>query len=133
MTALSPHLSSWTWKLTNDLSPHAKKQFFKRFQSLAVVGTQPVWYPLPSMKLGARLHLYRGGTVIHLFLHSSVLCPGACPHLPDEMAVNRLVKRVRDFLLWLKSHILSMGSLRGVTLADLVDDAGPALFSKGLT
>jgi hypothetical protein len=132
MTALSPRLSSWMWKLAKDLSPHAKQQFFKRFQTLAVVGTPPVWYPLPSMKLGARLHLYRGGTLIHLFLHSSELCPGACPHLPDEIAVNRLVKRVRDFLLWLKSHILSVGSLRGVTLCDLADDPGGTSSPRGL-
>lgn len=133
MAALSPRLSTWFWKLANDLPPHVKRPFFKIFQSLAVVGTQPVWYPLPSMKLGVRLHLQRGGTLIHLFLHSSELCPGACPHLPDEAAVSRLMKRLRVFLVWLKSHVSPLGSLHGVTLSDLADDVGAASFSKGLT
>lgn len=90
------------------------------FRKVAAVGTQPVWYPLASMKLGAHLHLSRGGRVIHLFLHSSELAPGVCPHLPDEESVHRLTGRIRAFLRWLEDYARPLGGLRGVTMAGLL-------------
>lgn len=124
MAALSPCLSAAVWPLAKRLAPHMRSWFFRHFQRIAAVGTQPVWYPLPSMKLGARLHMSRGGTLVHLFLHSSELMPGACPHLPDEAAVERLVTRVRRFIIWLRTYVCDHGGLHGVTLGYVAKEAG---------
>jgi hypothetical protein len=106
-----------------DLLPRPLKGgLLSGFRKIAAVGVQPVWYPLPSMKLGARLHLSRGGRMLHLFLHSSELMPGACPHLPDEAAVERVVARLRSFVLWLRAR----ATVRGMTLAGLARESGLA-------
>lgn len=94
------------------------------FRKIAAAGTQPAWYPLASMKLGTRLHLARGGRVLHMFLHSSELMPGATPHLRNEAAVEHLVTRVRLFIVWLKTCVCDDGGLNGVTLSDVAKEAG---------
>ncbi|HWR04147.1 MAG TPA: hypothetical protein VN419_09005, partial [Humidesulfovibrio sp.] len=92
------------------------------FRKVAAVGTQPAWYPLASMELAARLHLQRGGRVIHLFLHSSELAPGFAPHLPDQASVDRLLTRTRAFLAWLSGRC----ALRGATLGEFAAPEDPA-------
>lgn len=92
------------------------------FRRVAAVGPQPAWYPLASMELAARLHLARGGQVIHLFLHSSELAPGFAPHLPDHASVDRLLARIRAFLAWLSGR----HDLRGATLAEFAAPEDPA-------
>ncbi len=116
MAATLPGLRTGAWRLAQSLGPGAGRWLLRNFQRVAASGPQPVWYPLPSMKLGTRLHLLRGGRVVHLFLHSSELQPGAAPHLPDEAAVERLVARIRAFMLWLREH----AQVRGATLSGLL-------------
>jgi hypothetical protein len=120
MAPVLPGLSAAVWRAAGLLGPAARVWLLRRFHVLAVGGTIPVWYPLPSMKLGARLHLARGGRVIHLFIHSSELMPGASPHVPDEAAVARVERRIRAFLHWLQRRAKPLGGLRGTTLAGLL-------------
>ncbi len=85
------------------------------FRYVGAVGIQPAWYPLPSMRLAARLHRARGGQVLTMFFHSSELKPGASRLFPTERAVNRFVGKISAFLAWL----VQTGPVAGVTLADL--------------
>ncbi|MBM4286370.1 MAG: hypothetical protein FJ128_14175 [Deltaproteobacteria bacterium] len=85
------------------------------FRFAAAVGTQPTMFSLTAMRLAARLHRRRGGRVIHLFLHSSELLPGASPQFPTEQAVEGLIGKIRSFLAWLRKT----SPCRGVTLSAL--------------
>jgi len=80
-------------------------------------GIHPVWYPLPSMRLAAKLHSRRGGRVLNMFLHSSELAVGGTPQFPDEAAVARLIGKIRVFLRWLQAT----GPVEGITLSDLYE------------
>lgn len=62
-----------------------------------------------------RLHAWRGGRVLHLFLHSSELLPGASPNVPDTAAATALYRKLYDFLAWLRES----RPVRGVTAAQL--------------
>lgn len=85
------------------------------FRYLGAAGVHPAWFPLPSMRLAARLHRRRGGQVLTMFLHSSELKPGASKHSPTEEDVSRLVRKLRHFLTWL----VRTGPVEGVTLGEL--------------
>lgn len=115
MVPFSRGLRSLAWRLSGEM-------LLRRFHVLGAAGTIPPWFPLASMKLGAGLHLCRGGRVIHLFLHSSELMPGCTPHLPDEPSVTRLVAKTRAFLHWLRGRTPS--GFTGCRMADLAL-AGP--------
>jgi hypothetical protein len=88
------------------------------FRFAAAVGTQPTMFSLTAMRLAARLHRRRGGRVIHLFLHSSELLPGASPQFPTEQAVEGLIRKIRDFLVWIRQT----GPYRGITLSALAQE-----------
>jgi len=88
-----------------------------RYRFLGAAGIHPVWFPLFSMKLAARLHRRRGGRVLTLFLHSSELLPGGSPDFPDAAAVDRLTDKLRGFLSWL----VKQGPVTGLTLSGLYD------------
>jgi hypothetical protein len=83
------------------------------FRRVASVGLTPAWTSLASMQAAARLHLRRGGEVLHVFLHSSDLMPGGSPAARDAASVARTVARLRGLLGWLTrtAHV------RGVTLS----------------
>lgn len=115
-----PALRTAVWRAARLLGPGAGVWLLRHFKTVAAAGTIPVWYPLPSMQLGARLHLARGGRVIHLFIHSSELMPGASPHVPDEAAVARVERRIRTFIHWLQERAMPLGGLHGTTLAGLL-------------
>lgn len=85
------------------------------FPYVLSAGVQPVWFPLPWMRLAAKLHAARGGEVLCLFFHSSELMPGGTPHNKTEAAVARLVGKIRSFLGWLTRHF----RVTGVTLREL--------------
>lgn len=121
MAPLFAGLRSGVWRLAHGLGPGVGTWLLRNFQRIAAAGPQPVWYPPVSMRLGTRLHLSRGGRVIHMFLHSSELMPGATAHLADEAAVGRLLARIRNFLLWLRCRT----RLRGVTLGGLLPGCTP--------
>jgi hypothetical protein len=90
------------------------------FPYVLAAGIHPVWYPLPSMRLGVRLHRGRGGRVLNMFLHSTELAPGGNPEVPTETAVGKLVQKIRIFLTWLQKT----GPVEGVTLSELYDQEG---------
>jgi len=91
-----------------------------RFPYVLAAGIHPVWYPLPSMRLAARLHRRRGGRVLNMFFHSSELAVGGTPQFPNEAAVARLIAKIRAFLIWLRST----GPVQGVTLSELYEMEG---------
>lgn len=119
MVPLSPALRDAVWRIARVSGPSAGGWLLKRFHTLGATGTIPAWFPLASMKLAARLHLARGGRVVHLFLHSSELMPGCAPHVPDEAAISRVLRRTHDFLHWLERRAEAFGGLSGVTLSQL--------------
>lgn len=123
LVPLLPALRTAAWRAARLLGPGAGVWLLRHFKTVAAAGAIPVWYPLPSMKLGARLHLARAGRVIHLFIHSSELMPGASPHVPDEAAVARVVRRIRTFIHWLHDRAKPLGGLHGTTLAGLPPQA----------
>lgn len=90
------------------------------FQYVLAAGIHPVWYPLPSMRLAARLHRIRGGRVLNMFFHSTEIAPGGTPQFATEAAVDRLVHKIRTFLTWLRAT----GPVQGVTLSDLQEQGG---------
>jgi len=101
--------------------PGAWGELFRSwFPYVLAAGVHPPWYPLPSMRLAARLHRRRGGRVLNMFLHSSEIAPGATPQFPTEAAVQRLVQKIRAFLTWLKKT----GPVEGVTLSELFELEG---------
>lgn len=102
-------------RLAQSLAPHKAVPFLAMFRYAAVLGIQPAWYPLASMKWAARVHKQRGGQVLHMFLHSSELAPGATPKYRLEADVRRLVDKIRAFLTWLSGTT----PVHGVTLSEL--------------
>ena len=102
-------------QLASNISERNRNAVFTGFRYIASAGIHPAWFPLPSMKLAARLHRSRNGRVLNMFLHSSELKPGASPSFPTERAVNSLVDRIRKFLSWL----VRTGPVEGVTLCQL--------------
>jgi hypothetical protein len=83
------------------------------FRRVATVGLTPAWTALASMQAAVRLHLRRGGEVLHVFLHSSDLMPGGSPAARDEASVARTLGRLRALLGWLTRSF----RVRGVTLS----------------
>jgi hypothetical protein len=103
-------------RLAGALPSRLGELLLSSFHSWGALGIHPAWFPLPSMRVAARLHRRRGGRVLTMFLHSSELLPGATPHCLTETAVRRLLDRLRAFLAWLART----APVQGVTLAELV-------------
>lgn len=97
------------------LSERWRGRFLARFKSVAAMGIQPVWFPLFSMNMAARLHIRRGGRVLCMFFHSSELMPGQSPHFPDEAAVQSMLFKIGRFV----ERLRSVTEVRGVTLSQL--------------
>jgi hypothetical protein len=108
VTPFSPATRALAWRT-------GRPWLLRRFHALGAPGIIPSWYPLVSMKMAARLHLGRGGRVLHLFLHSSELMPGCAPHVPDAPAIARMVEKTRAFFHWLRRR----APFTGATLSDL--------------
>lgn len=85
------------------------------FHRWGAVSANPVWHSEGIMRLATRLHVFRGGGVLHLFWHSSEMLPGASPNVPDQAASRALFKKIRSFLQWLKENF----TVRAVTAAQL--------------
>ncbi|MDR3358316.1 MAG: hypothetical protein LBN96_05615 [Desulfovibrio sp.] len=87
------------------------------FHCWGAVSANPVWHSEGIMRLAARLHVLRGGRVLHLFWHSSEMLPGASPNVPDQAASRALFKKIRSFLRWLKENFtvcaVTAAQLRG--------------------
>lgn len=117
---LLPGTSRWVYKSAAALPEKRGAALLALHRHLGIAGIHPAWFPLQSMKWAVRLHRVRGGEVLTMFLHSSELMPGATPSFRTEKAVNRLVRKMREFLVWLAWTI----PVEGVTLSEL-DGVGP--------
>jgi hypothetical protein len=118
MLPLVPGTPAWVAGLAAMAPPAWAGRLRHLFRYCSVVGVQPAWYPLTSLKLAATLHRRRGGRVLTMFFHSSELKPGASRLFPTAAAVNRFVAKIRAFLAWL----VQTGPVEGVTLAALGED-----------
>ncbi len=115
MVPISQRSSRIVDHLAHVLPRQEANLILRGFRIAAVLSINPAWHPLAAMKLAAHLHRRRGGQVLHMFLHSSELAPGATPQYPSEAAARRLVRKIRAFLDWL----VRTGPVHGVTLSEL--------------
>ncbi|MDR1855933.1 MAG: hypothetical protein LBR22_02050 [Desulfovibrio sp.] len=96
----------------------APRRRLDAFHNFAALSANPVWHGDAVMRWTARLHVARGGTVLHFFWHSSEMLPGASPNIPDAAAAQRLLDRIRSFLAWLREefavHPLTASQLHGM-------------------
>jgi hypothetical protein len=118
MVPVFPGLARLYYRLAKTLAPRRCEKLLAAFRSFGAAGIHPAMFPLPSMRLAARLHRRRGGRVLNMFFHSSELHPGATPMFPTEAAVNHLTGKIRDFLAWL----IATGPVTGVTLSQVADE-----------
>lgn len=109
------------YALANALPPGPRAWLLQTFRTLLVVGIQPLWHPLASMRRAATLHAARGGQVLTMFLHSTEIWPGGSPSVPDEAAARRICEKIRVFLRWLTET----RDISGVTLSALERPAPP--------
>jgi hypothetical protein len=120
MVPVLPSMPRLIYRLSAALPGEMGERLRSWFPYVLAAGIHPVWFPLPSMRLAARLHRSRGGRVLTMFFHSSEIAPGCSPQFPTEDAVQRLVQKIRAFLTWLKAT----GPVEGVTLSELVELEG---------
>ncbi|MDR0466198.1 MAG: glycosyl transferase family 1 [Deltaproteobacteria bacterium] len=100
----------------------ARKRFAASMRHWGVLALLPVEHPLWVMQFFTKQHLAEGGRVLSLTWHSSEMAPGAAPHMPDEAAVVRFIKKIRLYLRWLTGW----ASVQGRTLDDLRRTWAPA-------
>lgn len=115
MIPILPRLTRWVYRRAQTMAPPRGERLLAAFRRYGAAGIHPAWFPLPSMRLAARLHRRRGGRVLNMFLHSSELHPGATPNFTDEAAVRRLTEKIRRFLHWL----VKTGPVAGVTMSQI--------------
>ena len=70
-------------------------------QKWGALALLPVYHPLWMMQAVTKRHLAQGGRVLSLTWHSSEMMPGATPHVPDALAVERFLAKIRSYLRWL--------------------------------
>lgn len=97
------------------LPPAWSNRLLTSSRKWAACGPQPVWFPLPSMKLSARLLARSKEAVMVMFLHSSELMPGGHPAIRTEMDANALIDKIDTFLTWLGRSC----DLQGATVSEL--------------
>jgi hypothetical protein len=113
--SVCPALSRALYPFACTLSQNKRNFLFFAYRNLAVVGINPVWFPLSSMKWATRRHRLAGGKVLTMFLHSSELQPGATPSFRSKADVDGLIGKIRTYLTWL----LRTEHVRGETLSGL--------------
>ncbi len=89
------------------------RRLLRYFRLLFVVGVQPVWYPLLSMKWATMFHVKQQEPFLVMFMHSSELLPGANPVLPDQSSIDALLKKIDQYLFWLRYYT----PIQGVTFS----------------
>ncbi len=87
-------------------------RFYMRYWN--TLSLLPVYYPLPFLKLAARLAL-ADSDVLMMTWHSSEMMPGGAPHLPDDKAIGAMLARVGAWTDWLTRH----WDVHFVTLSEL--------------
>ncbi|MDR3320487.1 MAG: hypothetical protein LBS77_06200 [Desulfovibrio sp.] len=118
--ALAPTVARLWHKCVHSSAP------LDSFHFWSAVSANPVWHSARMMRFATRLHLFRGGRVLHLFWHSSEMLPGASPNVPDKSASRALFKKIYSFLQWLEENFF----IRAVTAAQLRDAAGDLHFPE---
>ncbi len=113
-----PRAGRWMAAATAGARHPWQRTLQRAFQRIGVAGTHPAWFSLPAMCAAARLHVARGGRVIHVFMHSSELMPGCTPAFPTERSVRRQVDRLAAFLRWLQRRCSVAGSTLGAVRLD---------------
>lgn len=103
------------YRLAQALPAAPRSLLLQTFRTLAVVGVQPLWHPLVSMRRAVALHKRRGGEVLTMFLHSTEIWPGGSPAVPDAAAAQAICDKIRAFLRWL----VTTHDIQGVTLGEL--------------
>ncbi|MDR0466532.1 MAG: hypothetical protein LBH94_04150 [Deltaproteobacteria bacterium] len=122
--ALHPWLPPALYAIARGLPEHRGRRLLDAFHFWGALSANPLWHSDFVMRLAARWHMERGGKVLCLFWHSSEMMPGASPHIKTQADANALVRRIYDFLRWLKeSH-----AVQGVTLASLAQDTPERTF-----
>ncbi len=95
-------------------STSSKRDQFRQWGALS---PNPYWHNALIMRQATRLHRRRGGQVLSLFWHSSEMMPKGSPHVPDQAAADAMLRKIYDFLSWLRrTH-----SVKGITLSQLRD------------
>lgn len=96
---------------------HKAPKILDSFHFLAAMSANPLWHSGAIMRQAVRTHVSRGGKVLNLFLHSSELMPGASPHIPNQLAADRIVAKLTSFCHWLFEHY----NCKGITMQELPD------------
>ena len=90
----------------------------------AALSPNPVWHNSAVMRMAARLHMARGGRILHLFWHSSEMLAGGSPNVPDQAAADALLRKIEKYLRWLQE----VHCTQGLTLSSLFNlDGFPSL------
>ena len=101
---------------------HAPRTWLDSFHLFGALSANPFWHGPRAMRMAVRLHRARGGRVLSLFWHSSEMLPGGSPHVPDQAAADAVLRRIRQFLTWLRDTF----PVQGCTASQLRAEA-PAL------
>lgn len=91
-----------------------KRKILDTFHFWGALSANPVWHNNTVMRMATRCHIHNGGKVLNLFWHSSEMMPGGSPHIPDQKAADALLKKITDFLCWLKQN----HDVAGITMTD---------------
>ncbi len=89
------------------------------FHFLAALSGSPFWHNDFVMRLCVRLLRLRKSDVLCVFWHSSEIMAGGSPHVPDEAAAEKVLKRIYSFFGWLREHV----PCRGVTMTQFYHEA----------
>lgn len=112
---LLPDLPILAHRLAERLGPTTGQALLAGFPLWGCLQLKPVFTGLRRLKLAASLLVRQGGSVLSLFWHSSEMKAGCTPHLPGEAHVDRVMARIRSFLIWLKRTY----TVQGLTMESL--------------
>lgn len=102
------------------LSP-PKRPFRSTLRHWGALALWPIQQPLWLMKLATKLYVERGGRTVQLTWHSSEMMPGGAPHMPDEHAVSKFMRKTLAYMDWLQTKF----SPSFAAIGDLGKELGP--------
>ncbi len=105
------------YKIACKMPEKSARSLLRYFRLIFVVGVQPVWYPLQSMKWASMFHVKQKESFLVMFMHSSELLPGANPGLPTQASVDNVLQKIDAYLSWLGSYT----QIRGTTFPQAYD------------
>lgn len=93
-----------------------KAPFYRdSFHFFGALSANPFWHSPAIWRFATKLHASRGGRVLSIFWHSSEIMRGGSPKVPDQKAVDLVLRNIFAFCEWLRENF----DVRGVTSADL--------------